>query len=193
MSNETFMIYNNSDNSFVFGKLNNDKSTYEVATETLNDLKGLSNCEINPMEDIKYFLNCKSQSLNRSAFLLDPQSKADSKLKSLEFAPKEDRRDIIFDNKNNIKNSIIFVVRKNHKNNNEFSVEALRFDVEKSLFISLGTENFILSEGDEIKIIRGNYNTENKERWSYIVITKLNQIRTVLIHDDVKNLKINNN
>lgn len=178
------MIYNKSSKSFIFGKLNSDKSSFEVSSGNLNNLKELAGkCEIIVVENLKYLFICELQSGNKSAFLLDPLAKSETKISSLGFENKEMIRNLIFDNKNE-KAPIAFVVRKTQAIN-EYSVEVLKFISESTSFESLGIKSFALADGDEIKIIRGNYSNESKERYSYVFVTKLHQIRTVHIHDNV--------
>jgi len=155
----------------------------------LNSLNGLANCEINNVENLKYLFICEStQSKNKLAFLLDPSlkdSSESSKIKSAEFEAKEMIRNIIFDNRNR-KFPFVFVVRKTQANN-EYTVEALKFKKESSSFESLGAESYDLSYDDEIKLIKGDFgNEESKKRFSYVIVTKFHQIRTIHKNENVK-------
>lgn len=184
LSDESLLIYDNSTNRFVFGKLNKEKTSFDVNTGKLSDLNGLRNCEINDVENTKFLFICESQSKYKSAFLLNPLNNSESKLKGLELETKDMIKNIIFDNKNG-KNPFIFVVRKTQAND-EFSVEAFKFERDNSSFKSLGSKSHNLADGDEIKMIRGNFNSEGKERFSYVIVTKHHQIRTVHLNETVK-------
>lgn len=191
ISEDTFLVFDGSTNTFVFGKLNENKKNYEVISGLLENLKEFKNCEIKNLQSNRFIFVCDNKVLSKSAFLFEPLDKSEAKIKSLDFGSKDIITNIFFDNKYNTI-PLVFLIRKNTEKNNEYLVETFGFDNEKSSFISMGNKSYSLQEDDEIKIIRGNYKTENKNSLSYIIVTKFHQIRIIHIHNEVINLTIRN-